>query len=788
MKNCFFFLFFFTFCFHPASASQNKTTSKLKGCNYEINQNYLKKIDSSPIRLIEVDTHDYRKWTVNSVRILTSRYRYVPEKFKRRFDATISITYGDNSKCSYHGRVRHSGDEKDHIGQLDNSITQSLDVHLTEGNIRGITKFKLLRPKTRGNLEDEIFITEILRNLNFLAPRTIKVDARVNKVTTPMLFQEKAAKEMLEFNGKREGPILEADERFFFKSVSKIEDNNLSGWSMGVVPLMNKSSKYMLSKQVNAKILEKSEGHSKMSFKAVANLNLIYLYFSNRFQDQLNNFNYFDYDLENTLLGSFNKKKINKLNEYNIFIQAINGTHGLAANNRKFYWNSIENYFEPINYDSNANIEKDLQDNVYRYPISENFNEAFQSIKLKLKKLNYTHIVKNLNLSGLNISNEYVENKILKIIKNIEKLQNNYINYTSDKLLKHNETKLIKNILYNFHKNLKEEHPKTYLVKQNSNMLESEIINNFQKCEIFLENCVDINLSLTELSSLLEGDLKKENIPLQYLGKNFDFSELTIHNNFNKYKYKNVSIFYEEGINIKFDKLNKIINIKQSISGAKIFFLDGQLENLKINFEGFNNPENSKLKEKPKDFPINQAGLTGCLSLINLNVKNIEIIASNSTCEDSINFINTTGNINKINIINSYSDGLDIDFSNLKIKKIDIKSAANDCVDLSYGVYEIDKLNLSNCGDKALSVGEKSKINLEEILVNSSQIGIASKDSSYVEFEYGYFNTIDTCLTAYKKKQEFEGGIIKAKNMKCDYIKKKISFDKYSIINIKNNI
>ena len=47
-----------------------------------------------------------------------------------------------------------------------------------------------------------------------------------------MLFQEKAAKEMLEFNKRREGPILEADERFFYKSVSKIEDNNLSGWDM----------------------------------------------------------------------------------------------------------------------------------------------------------------------------------------------------------------------------------------------------------------------------------------------------------------------------------------------------------------------------------------------------------------------------------------------------------------------------------------------------------------------------------------------------------------------------
>ena len=115
----------------------------------------------------------------------------------------------------FDARIRHSGDEKDHIALLDNAITQSLDIHLKNGHIRGITKFKLLRPKARGILEDEIFITEILRNINFIAPRTIKVNARVNTLTTTMLFQEKAAKEMLEFNNRREGPIFEGDERFF---------------------------------------------------------------------------------------------------------------------------------------------------------------------------------------------------------------------------------------------------------------------------------------------------------------------------------------------------------------------------------------------------------------------------------------------------------------------------------------------------------------------------------------------------------------------------------------------
>ena len=57
----------------------------------------------------------------------------------------------------YRARIRHHGDEKDHIDLLGNTIIQSIDVHLEVGNIKGITRFKLLRPNTRGRLADEIF-------------------------------------------------------------------------------------------------------------------------------------------------------------------------------------------------------------------------------------------------------------------------------------------------------------------------------------------------------------------------------------------------------------------------------------------------------------------------------------------------------------------------------------------------------------------------------------------------------------------------------------------------------
>ena len=41
-------------------------------------------------------------------------------------------------------------------------------------------------------------------------------------------------------------------------------------------------------------------------------------------------------------------------------MQATNSQHALGPDARKFYWNSFENYYEPINYDANPGIDQDI--------------------------------------------------------------------------------------------------------------------------------------------------------------------------------------------------------------------------------------------------------------------------------------------------------------------------------------------------------------------------------------------------------------------------------------------
>ena len=133
-------------------------------------------------------------------------------------------------------------------------------------------------------------------------------------------------------------------------------------------------------------------------------------------------------------------------------------------------------------------------------------------------------------------------------------------------------------------------------------------------------------------------------------------------------------------------------------------------------------------------------------------------------------------------------DGLDIDFSNLEIKNINIKNSKNDCLDLSFGKYKILNTNLIKCGDKALSVGEKSTLNLDKIVAEDSSIGIASKDGSISNLTDAYFNNLKTCASAYKKKQEFDGGFLNIINLYCKNYYTKTDVDKYSKILIKNEL
>ena len=148
-------------------------------------------------------------------------------------------------------------------------------------------------------------------------------------------------------------------------------------------------------------------------------------------------------------------------------------------------------------------------------------------------------------------------------------------------------------------------------------------------------------------------------------------------------------------------------------------------------------------------------------------LENINIEISGGVHEDSLNIINSKGKINKIIINNSFQDAIDLDFSNLEIKNIQVYNAGNDCLDLSGGEYNVYYLSVDYCLDKGISLGEDSDSYINTVSINNVEVGIATKDSSFLKIRDGIVQNYEICAAAYRKKQEFLGSIIEFNHNIC---------------------
>ena len=77
---------------------------------------------------------------------------------------------------------------------------------------------------------------------------------------------------------------------------------------------------------------------------------------------------------------------------------------------------------------------------------------------------------------------------------------------------------------------------------------------------------------------------------------------------------------------------------------------------------------------------------------------------------------------------------------------------------------------------------------MDRIFIENSNIGIASKDSSITKINSAYLKNLETCVSAYNKKQEFFGGFLEIKYIECKNYMNKTDLDNISKIIIKNEL
>jgi len=735
-------------------------------CNGAKAVNFIKE---NKIHSLEIETNKSRKWNknllqtlldLNSIKEQSSHKDWfdfrIKEKNKEKFKSIVKVKFRNQKKvCYFKAKIRITGDLWWHLGWKNGNPISSIYVELLNGNINSITRFKLLLPKSRYG-ENEIFIANLFREIGYLAPRTFMVQSKINGFKVDYIFQEDLRKEFLENLNYREGPILEGDERF---TIMLTDKKSLTGIN--------------LSKIANKKFLLKNESNAKSALSSVSNLNLLYL----------QNHQIKDEDKADVLhINSekfFKSKKNKKIHEtFESLIYALDAEHHLSYDDRRFYYDSIEQNYLPIYYDGKSKIIYNEQITSLK-SLKENTSipaqrGALNAIEL-IEKIDHNLFLNKITNYGFLIEKPDYKKLIDKIKSRLKVIATSKPN------------KIVFPVPDKYFSSLKDEKYKNKkLVFVNYAKKE------FKICDFDLMNCKIIQGNNLNFKKLLADVLSQEFLLIdKERNPNLDYIFVYNDINYDKKKYvdssswsdkkinKNTSIKYNEDVSAEINTNLKSIKLTQLSNRGRVIIKNGKLNGWSISYFGHVS-ENANIKIE------NELNLTGCLTFIDIEIINLNIKAENSECEDAVNLIRVTGNIKNVDIKNSLSDGMDLDYSKVSIDNLNISSALNDCIDFSYGIYQVKNIILENCGDKGVSVGEKSKLAANNVNINFSNIAIAVKDSSFMTINESEIKNTKICFASYRKKQEFAGSVIKIKKTNCN--KQKFFVGKGSEISLKNDI
>ena len=687
------------------------------------------------IKKIEVEVPKSARFAKNIFKILTYDDFDIKSEYKKRFKAKITVTY-DFGVCFYQGKVRQNGDFKDHIKLIEGGKPiMSLDVKLANGNILGAIKFKLLIPETRNGL-NEVLGSLVFRELGFIAPETFEVSVAINGNESKMLFQEDTQKEFLERNSRRENAIFEGDESIL--------------WTHQNFKMLD-LERMALSRMTNDKWLLKGTSSQAISLTAYKKLQYAYLN-AHIYHDQF-------YGKNDQWLDEFyfygvnpNRKSSNIFPKYFFALLSMHGEHAIRPHNQKFYFNSFISEFEPIYYDGNLSFERgvDLPGSKLAEIVGKKIDKEFLiSIEEKMKSESLKTFFLD-RVESPKSAEKFYNNSISNFLFNLEVIydQLNNTQFPKDKF---NET-YIPIEEYESLQNKLNFNQKIYVeINQSADGIFFKSIEGKQEK-------VDVN----ELSELISRSTVK-------LKRAVFIPTLIPNNSIKQFLIKTTNfpgnIYGSSSVEVLEDVKNKIIKIKQNQSDDWVLVSNALIDGWRFVFSGINisNDKNKILGQR-----LNKYGLTGCLNFYDSTFKHAKIEVISGACEDSLNIVSSRGQIDFIKINNSFADAIDIDFSKIIIDLAMIKNAGNDCFDVSGGEYNLLSFEAKNCGDKGISVGERSLLNASNVFISNANIGVSSKDLSKVLLNKVVIDNVEYCFESSKKKQEFGGSKLQASIISCN--------------------
>ena len=193
-------------------------------------------------------------------------------------------------------------------------------------------------------------------------------------------------------------------------------------------------------------------------------------------------------------------------------------------------------------------------------------------------------------------------------------------------------------------------------------------------------------------------------------------------------------------------------NLKKNSMGSwgGIFVSQSALRS-KVDYLVLTGTEGQNLKNRQGYF-----GLTGCLSFFESDVDIRNTKFESAQCEDALNIVKSDFTINNSIFENARADAFDSDFSTGAITDSIFENSGNDGIDVSGTELSLNSISMRNIGDKAISVGEDSRLSADNLNVDGAVLGVVSKDRSTAKVSNSQFKRVSgTALMTYIKKPEF---------------------------------
>ncbi len=161
--------------------------------------------------------------------------------------------------------------------------------------------------------------------------------------------------------------------------------------------------------------------------------------------------------------------------------------------------------------------------------------------------------------------------------------------------------------------------------------------------------------------------------------------------------------------------------------------------------------------------------ITGAITFYESDIEMDHVNFTNSSAEDMLNVVNAEFSLSNVNFRGGRSDAFDADFSRGKLINTHFENIKGDGFDTSGTESDITHCTFTDIKDKAISIGEVSYANIEDVSINQAGTAVAVKDYSRASIiNSAIRQSTFSDLMSYTKKSAYGGALLIAENIQID--------------------